>query len=113
MPPFEQLRGYLNCVNIAHHIRGRIRFRLTSYPKELPAPDSQTTEQFQTLVERAPGILSVRVNLLARSCLIEYDPQVIPNQAWKDFIGGEASADAATLELILHKTYQEIIHAQL
>lgn len=113
MPTFEQLCGYLNRVTIAHHIRGRIRLRLTSYPKELPPPDGRTTEQFQILVEQAPGVRSVRINLLARSCLIEYDPQVIPDQAWKDFIAGEASAAADTLERILRDTYQEISHAQL
>jgi len=113
MPTFEQLCGHLNRVNIAHHIRGRIRLRLTSYPKELQPPDSQTIEQLQTLIEQAPGVHSVRVNPLARSCLVEYDPKLISDQAWKDFIAGESSAAALTLEQILRDTYQEVIHAQL
>ncbi len=113
MPTFEQLCGYLNRVNIAHHIRGRIRLRLQVYPKELQFPDLNDTEQFQTLVEQTPGVRSVRINLLAHSCLIEYDPKVIPDQAWKDFIAGKPSAAALTLEHILRDTYQEIIHAQL
>ncbi|EIC30061.1 HMA2 domain-containing protein [Methylomicrobium album] len=113
MPTFEQLRGYLDRVNIAHHIRGRIRLRLQAYPKELPLPDPDDTGQFQALIEQTPGVRSVRINPLARSCLIEYDPQVIPDQAWKDFIAGDSSAAALILEHILRDTYQEIIHAQL
>jgi len=113
MPTFEQLCGYLHKVQIAHHIRGRIRLRLEAYPKELPLPRRDDTEQLQNLFEQAPGVRSVRINLLARSCLIEYDPKVIPDQAWKDFIAGASSAAAMTLELILRNTYQEIIHAQL
>ena len=113
MPTFEQLCGYLNQVQIAHHLRGRIRLRMTSYPKELQPPDSQTIEQLQTLIKQAPGVRSVRINLLARSCLIEYDPKVIPDQAWKDFIAGISSTTALMLENILRDTYQEIIHAQL
>ena len=111
MPTFEQLCGHLHKVNIAHHIHGRIRLRLAAYPKELPPPDSPNTEYFQAIFERAPGMRSVRINLLARSCLIEYDPKVIPDQAWQDFIAGQQSAAANTLELILRDTYQEISHA--
>ena len=113
MPTFEQLCGYLNQVQIAHHLRGRIRLRLAAYPNELPIPDSHDTERFQSLVERAPGVRSVRINLLARSCLIKYDPKVIPDQAWKDFIAGISSTTALMLENILRDTYREIIHAQL
>jgi hypothetical protein len=113
MPTFEELCGYLNRVHIAHHIRGRIRLRLTSHPKELSSADGQTAEQLQTLLAQAPGIRSVRINLLARSCLIEYDPKAIPDQAWKDVIAGVSSAAALSLQHILRDTYQEIIHAQL
>ncbi|MCQ8130877.1 heavy-metal-associated domain-containing protein [Methylomonas rivi] len=113
MPTFEQLCGYLNKVRIAHHIRGRIRLRLEAYPKELPLPGRGDTEQLQSLVEQAAGVRSVRINLLARSCLIEYDPAVIPDQAWRDFIAGVSSAAALTLENILRDTYREISHAQL
>jgi hypothetical protein len=113
MPTFELLCGYLHKVQIAHHIRGRIRLRLEAYPKELPLPRRNDTEQLQTLVERAPGVRSVSINLLARSCLIEYDPAVIPDHAWQDFIAGASSAAALKLENILRDTYQEISYAQL
>jgi uncharacterized circularly permuted ATP-grasp superfamily protein len=60
-----------------------------------------------------PGVRSVRVNALARSCLVEYDPSVIPDQAWKDFIAGRSSSSADILKQILRDIYQEIIHAKL
>jgi len=109
---YEDLHGNLGCVRIAHHISGRIRLKLQSYPEDLPVSE-HAPGYFQAIAERMPGIHSVRVNILARSCLVEYDPAVIPDQAWKDFIAGNQSHFAQILEQILRATYQEITHAPL
>lgn len=65
------------------------------------------------MAERTPGFRSVRVNIVARSCAVEYDPTVIPEQGWRDFLAGADSPAAARLERILRETYQEMIHAKL
>lgn len=109
---FDELLNYLDKVNIAHHIRGRVRLRLTSYPKELSSPESYLSS-FQSILDKTPGIKSVRMNLLARSCLVEYDPNLIPDQAWKDFIAHINSSDAQILEQTMRNIYQEITHAKL
>jgi hypothetical protein len=112
MRTFEELREYLAEINIAHHIQGRIRLKIHSYPKDLPE-SWHNPITLQAIIERASGIRSVRVNPMARSCAVEYDPAVIPFQAWHDFLAGTDSHAARILEGILHSTYQEITHAKL
>ena len=109
---FEELRDHLSGVRIAHHIRGRIRLKLETYPADLALPGKHT-HKLQAVAKRIPGFHSVRINLLALSCAVEYDPAVIPDQAWRDFLTGTDSPAAATLEQILRETYQEIINAKL
>lgn len=112
MPTFDELRGYLEHVRIVHHIRGRIRLKLVAGYESL-AERSRHARQFQSILVRTPGVHSVRVNLLARSCSVEYDPQVIPAEAWGDFLAGVDSPAAATLEQILREIYREIMHEKL
>jgi hypothetical protein len=116
-PAFDELRDCLTIVRIAHHIGGRIRLSLQGDPRALSIADRPLTQlqvsQLRASVDRIPGFRSVRVNVLARSCTVEYDPTVIPDRAWSDFLAGMESPDAAVLERILRDTYQEITHAEL
>ena len=65
------------------------------------------------VLRTTPGVRSVQVNLLALSCTVHYDPEVIPEHAWGDFLAGAASEAAAVLERILHDSYREIGNAEL
>lgn len=112
MFPYEELRDNLCCVRIAHHIRGRIRLKLEANPAVVVIPGKQT-RQIQAILDRIPGFHSVRVNLLARSIAVEYDPATIPDSAWSDFLTGRDSPAATLLEQILRDTHQEIINAKL
>jgi len=58
-----------------------------------------------------PGIRSVKVNLLARSCTLEYDSTMIPAAAWPDFLGGVRSPAAETLLQIVVAKYRELADA--
>jgi hypothetical protein len=117
MPAFDELRAVLASVRIVHHIRGRVRFKLDAdadlaadlvfAARELPR-----AKRLDRAVERIPGVRTVRANALARSCTVEYDPLVIPDDAWRDFLSGVDSAAASTLERILRETYRELSHAQ-
>lgn len=113
MPSFEELRRWLRAVQVVHHIRGRVRLKLTELPS-LPTVRNEKTRarQVQSVLERTRGIRSLRVNPLAMSCTVEYDPQVIPSQAWPDFIAGQRTAEALLLDGILMGAYQEIVHAE-
>ena len=65
---------------IAHHIPGRIRLKVRLSGVELV----QQTDA-QSLLGCIPGVLGVKINPLARSAVIEYDPKVIPSALWEDF----------------------------
>lgn len=109
---FDELRSHRTHIRIVHHIRGRIRLKLEAIPEIISLPAIKE-QQFRGLVDQTPGLLSLRVNLMARSCIVEYDPALIPYQAWHDFIDGRDSSSAAHLEYILRDIYREIIHAEL
>lgn len=112
MVAFEELRSALVSVRIAHHIRGRVRFKLGPVPAGLEA-HARTAKRFDAVLVRVPGVHAVRANLLARSCTVDYDVEVIPMEAWADFLAGTESAAAAILECILRDTYRDICHAKL
>lgn len=112
MLSFDELRGYLVYIRIAHHIRGRIRLKLVA-DYESVVRQGRQARQFKSILDRTPGVHSIRVNLLARSCSVEYDPQVIPAEAWSDFLAGVESPAAATLEQVLREIYGEIMHEKL
>ncbi|MHB1375572.1 MAG: hypothetical protein ACYC5W_12025 [Thauera sp.] len=112
MLPFHELRGFLRDVRIAHHIRGRIRLKLDASAVSIDLPKLEA-RAFQSLLDRSPGVRSVQVNLLARSCTVHYDPEVIPERAWGDLLAGVASEAARILECILSDAYVEIGDAEL
>jgi hypothetical protein len=96
----ENFQQLASCVEIAHHVPGRIRLRLLpGAPAEAePVP---RTGALKDALGSFPGIRSIRVNALARSCTIEYDRQAIPFEAWPDFLGNVQSEAAAVLRRIV------------
>ncbi len=111
MDGFDRLRASIACVRIAHHLRGRVRLKLEGDLADLPRPSAGQVRHFHTLLEDIEGVRSVRLNLLARSCTVEYDPAVIPMDAWDDFLAGVGSSAARVLEEILRAKYREIVSA--
>lgn len=111
MPVFDDLLERLDEVRVAHHIRGRIRLKLAtgSAVAELP---KDRARRFQAVLDSIPGVHGVRVNFLARSCIVDYDPAVIPFEAWSEFLCGVESPAAALLERILRDTYREIMNVE-
>jgi hypothetical protein len=95
-----KLQQFASCVEIAHHVPGRIRLRL------LPGASARAEAvpgagALKDALGSLPGIRSVRINALARSCTIEYDPLAIPFQAWPDFLGNVRSEAAGVLRRIV------------
>lgn len=113
MDEFERIRDHLRAVSIAHHIPGRIRLKLALQELALDSGARARVAAFQSLLDAMPGIQSIRLNLMARSCTVAYDTACIPAQAWADFLSGVASPAAATLEALLRATYQEALDAKL
>jgi len=112
MQNIDYFRQFASKVSIAHHIPGRIRLKLDSV--ELDAQGRQLLEQasqFQHVLDATPGVKAIRLNLLARSCTIEYDPKIIPAQAWADLLAGVESPAASTLLGIIEQKYEALCRA--
>lgn len=109
MTDFERLRQDLAAVRIAHHLPGRIRLSFSGAAADrLPPVDMRRLQQ---LLESLEGVRTLRLNLLARSCTIEYDPQRIPDNAWADYLAGVDSAAAAEFDILLREKYREFFPA--
>lgn len=70
---FETLAALRHHLTVKHHIPGRIR--LVFNPTILAAPGVQAALESQT--DLPPGVSGVRINALARSVVLEYDPERI------------------------------------
>jgi hypothetical protein len=78
----ESVRSLLELIphlEVAHHIKGRIRLRLL--PSGFKLAKNSNIGDF---VNSIPGVLAVRVNTVAKSVVLEYDPEVLTSSVWKD-----------------------------
>lgn len=91
-------------LRIAHQVRGRVRLKLDVAAMENVIP-ARAARQLDGLFKNIRGIRSAQLNLLARSCVVEYDADVIPDAAWPDLIAGRASSAAAELVAALGEKY--------
>ena len=66
---------------IAHHLPGRIRLTIKlsglGLVREIDLP---------AVLQNLPGVLSLRVNALARSVVIDYDPNRLPFDLWEHLV---------------------------
>jgi hypothetical protein len=84
-------------LRIAHQISGRVRLKLDAVPPGRPFPGAVDGEQLKRLFSAVPGVRGLSLNLLARSCVVEYDSAIIPDSAWPDLLAGRPTAAAQTL----------------
>lgn len=94
----DSLAPYLR---IAHHIAGRIRLKLDAAALADRRVSVGRASQLKALLAGVRGIRRVELNLIARSCVIEYDAAIIPDAAWPDLLGGRDTPAAAVLMSIL------------
>lgn len=102
----DTLRTIASRLRIVHHIPGRIRLRLEAAPA--PADVTARAKQWRARIGAVRGVRSLRVNVLARSCTIEYDPREIPEAAWPDLLADVPSTAAQRLFDILAAKWSEI-----
>ena len=77
MIPFELIRH----LNVVHHVTGRIRFRLQ--PDALNYVSQMDVHEITSSIRSIPGIEDVRINLIASSIIIYYNPQQIQPKLWE------------------------------
>lgn len=72
---FGELAALRDCLDVAHHVPGRIRIRFSL--KLLTRPSAHKLLAASENGRAVPGFRGMRVNASARSVVIEYDPAVI------------------------------------
>ena len=94
---FPLLR-FIRVLTIAHHIPGRIRLKLAAPLGADLMAQAAEAKRFGQSLGAMPGIRSVSLNPLAKSCTIEYDARMIPASAWDGLLSGQ---DAPGSEILL------------
>lgn len=92
MNRLDQLQQITRHLQIVHHIPGRIRVKLCA--SALAGQQAQWLAQAQSIqrfLEALPGILAIKPNLLALSCVVEYDHRVLSKALWEALLRGEAT----------------------
>ncbi|KJS43039.1 MAG: hypothetical protein VR70_03030 [Rhodospirillaceae bacterium BRH_c57] len=91
------LAQFATRLQIAHHIPGRVRLKLTKGSAAISTSLIEQAKLFARAVNDVPGIRSVAINILAQSCLVEYDTALIAPSAWPDLVSGTRSPAADSL----------------
>ncbi|NEW89748.1 MULTISPECIES: HMA2 domain-containing protein [Rhodopseudomonas] len=95
--PSAGLLRFTRHLQIAHHLPGRIRLKLNvPFDGEMIAMADEA-KRFGKALSKMDGIRSISLNPLARSCVVEYDPNGISPSAWSALVSGEATPDGEML----------------
>ena len=111
--PWQLVSFYAPFLRVVHHIPGRVRLKVDLAAFEGAVPKTAGVDQLKKSMLSVRGVRNVGLNLLARSCVIEYDSQIIPQAAWDDLLAVRDTAAARVLIDILKEKHQEISHGQL
>jgi len=82
--------------SIIHHIPGRIRFRVDPSIREMT--DKISAKEVEQWPEQIRGIREVKLNPLAGSVTVMYDPATLPNTFWPALLS--QNPDSATVSLL-------------
>lgn len=86
-----------------HHIKGRIRVRVSSKIKELNQSVSIT--DIESMPQKIEGIKKIKIKKAIGSITIEYDNDIFPKELWDNLINGE---DLDEVLKVINKLYKEV-----
>lgn len=113
LDPWRVVSAFAPYLRIAHQIGGRVRFKLDPAALDAEALRGVGVERLRQAIGSVRGVRQIQLNLLARSCVVEYDNGTIPDAAWPDLLAGRQTAAAAALVGVLQEKYEEIRNGQL
>lgn len=87
-----ELGGYFS---IVHHIKGRIRLRVS--PKIKEHKHHVGIEDIEALPTRINGIKSIKINKMIGSLTVEYDHAIFPDHLWENLVKGEKLDEIITI----------------
>lgn len=111
--PWQVVSDFSPYLRIAHQIGGRVRLKVDLSALDDPALHGIGSDDLRSALGTVRGVQAISVNLLARSCVVEYDNAVIPDAAWPDLLAGRKTDAATVLVGILQEKYEEVRNGQL
>lgn len=100
----EKLIELAKYFSVIHHIKGRIRIRVSSKIKELEG--SVSLSDIEELPSKIDGINTIKINKLVGSVTIEYDHEVFRKELWDNLIEGQNLEEVTHL---INKLYKEVV----
>lgn len=102
----EKLVELAQYFTIIHHIKGRIRIRVSSKIKEEQQNSNVTLSDIENLPQTIDGINKIKINKIVGSITIEYDHEIFKKELWDNLVEGK-NLDEVTE--IINKLYKEIV----
>lgn len=100
----EKLIELAKYFTMIHHIKGRMRVRVSSKIRELKG--SVSLSDIEDLPNRIDGIKTIKINKLVGSVTIEYDHEVFRKELWDNLIEGQNLEEVTQL---INKLYKEAV----
>lgn len=97
-PDTPALLRYVARLQIAHHIPGRIRLKLSGPVDDELFALAQDAKRFGEALAGMNGVRSIGLKLGARSCVVEYDPSLIPPSAWNGLLSDVTTPEGEALQ---------------
>lgn len=101
----EKLVELAQYFTIIHHIKGRIRIRVSSKIKE-QQNSNVTLSDIENLPQTIDGINKIKINKIVGSITVEYDHEVFKKELWDNLVEG-TNLDEVTL--IINNLYKEVM----
>ena len=99
-----QLQKLCQLLQVAHHIPGRIRVRLSLASLQgAGALSLDELQDFLAALEQVEGIQAVKPNLAALSCTIEYDAAVIASSEWSGLLEAGSVQEHSKLAVLVER----------
>lgn len=89
-----------------HHIKGRIRVRVSPKIKEESKASGITIEDIKNLPLKIDGIKSIKINKAIGSITVVYDNEIFPYEIWEDLL---AQKNLENISKILTKLEKEVV----
>lgn len=96
-----ELASYFTTI---HHIKGRLRVRVS--PKIKEQSENITIDDINTLPQKIDGIKSIKINKIVGSITIVYDNDIFKKELWDDLIEGKNPEEIVK---IINKLYKEVV----
>ena len=100
----EELVSLAQYFTTIHHIKGRLRVRVSSKIKEQSGNISMS--DIEELPQKINGIKKIKINKIVGSITIEYDNNIFPKELWDDLVNGEKPDEIVQ---IINKLYKEVV----